>query len=708
MAEPLAKKVLLIGWDAADWKVATPLLEQGLMPALDEFINHGVMGNLATLQPILSPMLWNSIATGKRADKHGIHGFAEPDPNSGGVRPVTSTSRKVKAVWNILTQRGYKTHVLGWFAGHPAEPINGISVSDLYPLATAPHDKPWPLPPGTAHPESLREQLAELRIHPAELDAGAILPFVPEAAKVDQQKDKGLSIIAKLLAENCCIHNAATWILQTQPWNFLAVYYNGIDHFCHAFMHYHPPRLEGVPEDKFEIYKDVVTGAYRFHDMMLHTLLELAGPEATVIICSDHGFHSDHLRPRGIPDEPAGPAVQHRQFGIIGMKGAGIKQDERIYGATLLDITPTILTLFGLPVGEDMDGRVLVQAFEEQPEIERIPSWEQEPGECGMHSADMRVDPESAQAVLKQFAALGYIAPTDDQNKAVESSLREAKYNLARVYMDKGQPRLALPMFADLCKEQPEQARFAQHLAQCYFSLRQTEDAKRVLTELMNRPPAPPKQENAKGQPAAGEAEPGQALAAPDHPAASGETPPPAASRPWADWLMGVIQFEEGKMDEALESLLRAEQSDPRMPDLHMRLGQTYLRLKHLEDAERAFRKALDIDGDSPEAHLGLAGVMPRKRQNEYAVEEALIAVGLQHFFPMGHFYLGVGLARLGHFHRATLAFETVVTMTPGFLSAHRWLVAVNGRPGGDLAKAAQHRKLLQALIDRRREAMKG
>jgi predicted AlkP superfamily phosphohydrolase/phosphomutase len=183
MDEPLAKKVLLIGWDAADWKVATPLLEQGLMPALDDFINHGVMGNLATLQPVLSPMLWNSIATGKRADKHGIQGFAEPDPNTGGVRMVTSTSRKVKAIWNILTQRGYKTHVLGWFAGHPAEPINGVSVSDLYPLATAPHDKPWPLPPGAVHPESLRDQLAELRLHPAELDAGGILPFVPEAAK---------------------------------------------------------------------------------------------------------------------------------------------------------------------------------------------------------------------------------------------------------------------------------------------------------------------------------------------------------------------------------------------------------------------------------------------------------------------------------------------------------------------------------------------
>jgi hypothetical protein len=251
MSKPLAKKVLLIGWDAADWKVINPLLDQGLMPTLDDFINHGVMGNLATLRPILSPMLWNSIATGKRPDKHGILGFMEPDPQSGGVRPVTSTSRKVKAIWNILTQRGYKSHVLGWFAGHPAEPINGISVSDLFPYAVAPREKDWPLPPGTVHPESQRETFAALRMHPAEVTEAAILPWIPRAAEIDQEKDKRLYSFSKILAENCSIHNAATWILQNEPWDFMAVYFNGIDHFCHGFMHFHPPRMEGVPEDKF-------------------------------------------------------------------------------------------------------------------------------------------------------------------------------------------------------------------------------------------------------------------------------------------------------------------------------------------------------------------------------------------------------------------------------------------------------------------------
>jgi predicted AlkP superfamily phosphohydrolase/phosphomutase len=130
------RKVLVIGWDAADWKIATPLLDQGQMPHLERLVNEGVMGNIATLHPMLSPLLWNSVATGKLADKHGILDFAEPDPQTGGVRPVRSTSRRVKAIWNILTQRNYRTHVLGWFAGHPAEPINGIAISDLYPLPT--------------------------------------------------------------------------------------------------------------------------------------------------------------------------------------------------------------------------------------------------------------------------------------------------------------------------------------------------------------------------------------------------------------------------------------------------------------------------------------------------------------------------------------------------------------------------------------------
>lgn len=696
MSERLANKVLLVGWDAADWKIINPLLDQGLMPTLDSFVNHGVIGNLATLRPILSPMLWNSIATGKRPDKHGILGFMEPDPQTGGVRPVTSTSRKVKALWNILTQRGYKSHVIGWFAGHPAEPINGISVSDLYPYATAPIDKEWPLPAGAVHPESRRANFAELRMHPAEVTEAAIVPWIPRAAQIDQEKDKGLQMFSKILAENCSIHNAATWILQNEAWDFLAVYYNGIDHFCHGFMHFHPPRMDGVPEERFEIYKDVVNGAYRFHDMMLETLLDLAGPDTTVILVSDHGFHSDHLRPRGIPAEPAGPAVQHRPFGIVGMKGPHLKQDERIYGATLLDIAPTILTLFGLPIGEDLDGRVLIQAFEDPPQINRIPSWENEEGNCGMHPPDLRMDPAAAQAVLQQFVALGYIQPpSEDQAKASEAAVREQQYNLARVYLDSRRYAEAQPILNELTMKWPDQPRFAQHLAQCYLAMGRRDEAKTLLQKLIDYQPTSPTHDGRETQRGAGES--AEALVPPE--GAVQQQPQP---RPWADLLMGAIYFEEGDLGAALACLLKAEHADPRLPDLHLRIGDAYLRQRRIDDADRAFQRALEIDGDSPEAHLGLGVVRLRQRRNEEAAEQTLLAVGLQHFLPLGHFYLGVALARLGQCERAALAFETSLSMLPGLLAAHRWLSALYARTGGDPEKSVRHREIFLQLRQRR------
>jgi tetratricopeptide (TPR) repeat protein len=568
-------------------------------------------------------------------------------------------------------------------------------------------------------------------MHPADVTEAAILPWIPRAAEIDQEKDKGLMSFAKILSENCSIHNAATWILQNEPWDFMAVYYNGIDHFCHGFMHYHPPRMEGIPEERFEIYKDVVNGAYRFHDMMLETLLNLAGPDATVLLVSDHGFHSDHLRPRGIPAEPAGPAVQHRPFGIFCMKGPHVQQDERIYGATLLDVTPTVLTLFGLPVGADMDGRVLVQAFEEPPEVTRIPSWEQELGECGMHPSDLRMDPAAAQAVLQQFVALGYIQPpSEDQSKAVASAVREANYNLSRDYLDCGRSDDALPLLEELAKNDPKQSRFQMHLAQCYLALGRREDAKKILETLITADLNPPQAEDAKGGPpeqagtAAPEADLLQAeapqAATPEatvktevpepKPEAETTTPettaPPdkqAGPRPWADLLMGVIHFEEGNMEEALASLLKAEQSDPRLPNLHLRIGETYLRQRRTDDADRAFQQALEIDGDSPEAHLGLAMVRLRQRRNDEAAEQALLAVGLQHFLPLGHFYLGVALARLGHRQRAMLAFETCLSMLPGLVAAHRWLAALHGQPGGDLDKAIRHRSLYAQLMQLRK-----
>jgi len=126
------RRVLLVGWDAADWKVARPLMAAGEMPNLARLVAGGASGNLATLSPPLSPLPWTSIATGKRPTKHGIHGFSEPLPDGSGVRPITTLGRKTKAVWNILNQNALRPSVVGWWPSHPAEPIRGVMVSNHF------------------------------------------------------------------------------------------------------------------------------------------------------------------------------------------------------------------------------------------------------------------------------------------------------------------------------------------------------------------------------------------------------------------------------------------------------------------------------------------------------------------------------------------------------------------------------------------------
>ncbi|MEC8734453.1 MAG: alkaline phosphatase family protein, partial [Planctomycetota bacterium] len=75
LPKPNDAKVLVIGWDAADWRAIRPLLEQGKRPPLPRMLAAGVHGTNPTHTPVLSPLLWRSIGTAKRPYKHGIHGF---------------------------------------------------------------------------------------------------------------------------------------------------------------------------------------------------------------------------------------------------------------------------------------------------------------------------------------------------------------------------------------------------------------------------------------------------------------------------------------------------------------------------------------------------------------------------------------------------------------------------------------------------------
>ena len=677
MGEKLAKKVLVIGWDAGDWKVIKPLLDAGKMPTLKKMMSEGVSGNLKTLEPPFSPMLWTSIATGVRPDKHGILGFTEPDSATGSVRPVSSTSRKVKAIWNILTQNKYKTNLIGWWPSHPAEPINGVCVSNHYQRAPKRIHEDWIMADNTVHPKEMEDVFKALRVHPDEFTEQHILPFVPNAAKIDQEKDQRLVSLSKILADTATINSAATYAMENTEWDFMGVYFDGIDHFCHGFMKFHPPKLhESLPEDLYENYKDVINGAYMFHDMMLEQHLKLAGEDATVLLISDHGFHSDHLRPINLPkEEPAAPALEHRPYGIFCIKGPGIKKNETIGGATLLDICPTLLTLFGLPVGEDMDGNPLLQIFEKEIESERIESWEKIEGDAGMHPKDQQEDPYAAQEALKQLVELGYIEdPGEDKEKAVEQVKMHAQYNLSRVYLGSNRPEKALPILETIVKDNPENSRFVLRLASCYHQLNKIEECKGLIDDI--RRLEREKKEKAREQlkdkikkaEESGRVEKGKLEEI------EGNMKEIEDSTT-LNLLEGNILLAENKPKLALECFKKAELSVADQPKLHIQIGRGYLQIRKWKQAEKSFKKALTLDPENPSAYHGLGVSYLRQENYEDAIDSLLDTINLNYNFAFAHYHLGEVLIAVNEFESAAQAFEVCLSMAPNISKARNYLI---------------------------------
>jgi predicted AlkP superfamily phosphohydrolase/phosphomutase/Flp pilus assembly protein TadD len=650
MSDRLASKVLLVGWDTADWKIISPMIDAGQLPCLARLVERGTTGRLGASPPILSPILWTSMVTGRRADAHQILSAEEPDPDAGGSRPSSSTSRTCKALWNILTQAGLRAHAVNWVASHPTEPISGACVSDRFATVAGPEGHAWPLRPGSVHPPRLVETLAELRVHPAELSSLHIGPFVPDMARVDQTTDRRLETLAVHLAESASYHAAATYLLEHEPCDFLAVRYGAFDPLASHFLPFLSPRPAHVSEADHALYKDVIPGIYRFHDLLLARLLELAGPDATVIVVSDHGFRADHLRtPAFDRYRPETVTRGHRSNGFIVLSGPRVRCDELIHGATVLDVAPTILALLGLPAGQDQEGRPLLEALDVVAAPPRIPSWESVPVDAGLPPG-IADDDDDALEIIDRLAALGYVEDTGKDRERRTRLARQRTQNLALAHLYANRPAAAAPLFEALRAEDPDDILVALNLAHCHLLLGRADDCRRALDEIR---------------------------------ASHGE-------HPSADLIRYHLELAGGRPDAAVAALLQAERNRDRRPGLECLIGQGYLRLGRAGDAERAYRAAIEADEELAPAHHGLALALLQQRRPSQAAEAALAAIGLNYHLPEAHRILAVALLQLGQTVRAVRALETCLALDPSDESAQSILDRLRCPTAAALARGTE------------------
>lgn len=615
------KKVVLIGWDAADWLIIKPLLDSGKMPALAKLMAEGVHGNMSTMNPPYSPMLWSSVASGMTPDKHGVLGFLELDTEAQVVRPVTVFQRKVNAIWNILHHQGMKSNVISWWPSHPSEPIDGVIISDQFAKLKVKDGKIPPIPEGSVHPVSMLKNIRDLRVIPNELTAAHILPFVPMAGKIDQEKDKRLETLTKMIAENSTTHACSTWLMENTEWDLTAVYYDLIDHFCHLFMKFRAPQLPSVPDDLFELYKDAVNGAYQYQDMLLERTMQLAGEDALVMVMSDHGFVSDSTRILKMPKVDAAPALEHREFGIFAAKGPGIRKGEKIYGTSLLDIAPTILTYFGLPVGEDMDGMVLKDIFIDPPKIEYIPSWEEKKGDFGRHLKIIETDPLSEQKAMEQLIELGYVERPDEKMEVNLLKTRcSIQYNLARVFMGKGDIVRAEELLRELIEEKVNIAPYLLDLVDLLIKQEKFSEARKYLDQLRRVDITAEKKTNI---------------------------------------IEAKILFGMKETKQALKILRGMEKKSALGGTIHYELGKLLLSMSQFKRSLVQFQKAVEMEPEKAKYHHALAVNYLELHQLDEALDHSLTAVELVRYFSDAHFTLGRIFEKMGDTANAKVAYET-------------------------------------------------
>jgi predicted AlkP superfamily phosphohydrolase/phosphomutase len=326
--------------------------------------------------------------------------------------------RKVKAVWQILSAAERSVGVIGWLVTYPADVVNGYLISSHVTLALsakrearAPNQTDDWLSEGI-YPKSLWSEVADNVYHEEDVGDAIIESFIATSTDRARQEEKvRTSSLAKFYAADVTSLTLSRHFFETRPADFNAVYFRGSDMTSHFFWRFMEPESwkKELSAEAVETFSPVVERYYAFADSLLGEMLELVDDDTVVVLLSDHGF-AGHRGYRGFEGDVAVGIEMHREDGIIFISGPGIKRGGSIAGASVLDVTPTVLALAGLPVARDMDGRplteVMSRTFLERYPVVYIDSYEVGDAPDGdLTPIESPVDDE----IKEMLRSLGYI-----------------------------------------------------------------------------------------------------------------------------------------------------------------------------------------------------------------------------------------------------------------------------------------------------------
>ncbi len=370
-------EVILLGFDGADWDFIEPLMAEGYLPHFKKLRQQGAWARLRSMKPTLSAVIWTTIATGKRMEKHGIVDWVYVQKH--GIKiPYTASERREPAIWEILSENGRTSAVINWFVTYPPDQIKGIMVSSAMREYVFPKKKKNILRTAVYPPRyfPLVKKCMVWNFEKSLKQMG-----IPDYRKMAEERGldpSKLPIIKHfrmfVLMEKFT-ENVGEMVWKKGRYDLFALYFRWPDvitHFSGMFIKDKALVKKAIAQIRTQHKLDpairkkmdeedaqVLLPVYRWLDGILGRYMKRAEERgAYLMVLSDHGFD---LGPNGYNHEL--PDWMPPPVGILGIMGPGVKKGYQIKDASVYDIAPTLLYLYGLPIGREMDGKPLMDAF---------------------------------------------------------------------------------------------------------------------------------------------------------------------------------------------------------------------------------------------------------------------------------------------------------------------------------------------------------
>lgn len=398
-AQNPTQNLIIFGLDGLTWRIMLPLIKAGRLPVTERLKAHGVYGDLMSYEPIESPQIWTTIATGHASAIHGIQAFfvfqipftkaflrdfppivsiaeSVTVPGSGDFLfkpvPVGSSLRRVRALWNVATDYAISSSIIGWWASWPAEPVKGALTTDrlVYSRFNA-LEAAQTLKEGQTYPESLLNKIYKFIKVPEDLSQSNVDRFMIEDINIAHPRITMAPFWQFQLAFTAGIsyQKIASYLTQKYPTQLQAIYFEGIDSVSHFYYKaLTPEHYNQVDKDYIRKYRHVIIEYYRYQDETMADILE-SQPECCVLLCSDHGFqHANRSAATYYLFEkfPTHSGLHHLRGAILLAGPKEIVERGLLRGADVYDVFPLSLYLLGLPLPEDIPGRLLRSAVNQK------------------------------------------------------------------------------------------------------------------------------------------------------------------------------------------------------------------------------------------------------------------------------------------------------------------------------------------------------